>query len=134
MTFYDSNILIAYLFGEEGRFDVARQVLKKHSLKAISIISMHEIHMYSIRFGVEERFIGVKKALHKLFKVVPLTQGICINASHLRRTYGLPEVDALILATAVTEGYPHFYTFDRDFEGLDDKKVEGTLVHFLQGS
>ena len=60
--------------------------------------------MYSIRFGVEERFTGVKKALHKLFKIVPLTQGTCIKASHLRRTYGLPEVDALILATAVTEG------------------------------
>ena len=37
MTFYDSNILIAYLFNEENRFDVARHVLKKHSLKAISI-------------------------------------------------------------------------------------------------
>ena len=58
MTFYDSNILTAYLFDEEGRSGVARHVLKKHSLKAISIISMHEIHMYSIRFGVEERFIG----------------------------------------------------------------------------
>ncbi len=55
MTFYDSNILTAYLFDEEGRSDAARHVLKKHSLKAIS---MHEIHMYSIRFGVEERFIG----------------------------------------------------------------------------
>ena len=58
MTFYDSNILTAYLFNVEGRSDAARHVLKKHSLKAISIISMHEIHMYSIRFGVEERFIG----------------------------------------------------------------------------
>lgn len=132
MTFYDSNVLIAYLFQEENRFDTARHVLKKHSTKAISIISIHEIHMYSVRFGVEEKFIDIKKSLHKLFKVIPLTQDTCVKASRLRRTYGLPEVDALILATAVTGGYPHFYTFDKDFEGLNGKEVEGTLVHFLR--
>gem|GEM_PF-3718813 len=104
MTFYDSNVLIAYLFQEEGRFNTAAHVLKKHSTKAMSVISMHEIHMYSMRFGVERKFINVKKSLHKLFKVIPLTQDACLKASRLRRTYGLPEVDALILATAVAGG------------------------------
>jgi len=132
MAFYDSNVLIAYLFLEQNRFDVARQVLKKHLTKAMSIISIHEIHAYSMRLGVEERFTNIKKSLHKLFKIIPLTQSMCVKASHLRRIYGLPEVDALILATAVIEGYPHFYTFDKDFEDLDGKKVEETLVHFLR--
>jgi len=132
MTFYDSNVLIAYLFREEDRFDVARHVLKKHPTRAISIISIHEIHMYSMKIGVEGKFINIKKSLHKLFKILPLSQDICIKASRLRRIYGLPEVDALILATAISEKYPYFYTFDGDFEELNGKKVEGTLIHFLR--
>ena len=50
--FYDTNVLVAYLFREEGRFDRAREVLRRHVVKALSIISIHELHMYSVRFNV----------------------------------------------------------------------------------
>jgi len=53
-------VLIAYLFKEENRFDDAKDVLKKHTTRALSIISIHEIHVYSIKFGVENKFLKVK--------------------------------------------------------------------------
>ena len=132
MAFYDTNVLIAYLFREEGRFRVAESVLRKHHLRAISVISMHEIHMYSVRYGVEDRFTKVKELMHKLLKIIPLNQDICLKATHIRRKHSLPEVDALILATAVHEKYPHFYTFDKDFEKLNNKKIEETTVHYMK--
>ncbi len=132
MAFYDTNILIAYLFREEGRFDVAEQVLRKHVSKAMSIISIHEIHMYSVKFDVEDKFVSMKELLCKLFKIIPLSQDICLKASHIRRDYKLPEIDALILATAVHGKYSHFYTFDKDFEELNGEKIEETMVHYME--
>ena len=131
-AFYDTNVLIAYLFREENRFETAKRVLKKHALKALSIISIHEIHMYSVKFGVEDRFMEIKEPLHSLFKIIPLSQDICIKASHIRRNYKLPEIDALILASAVHEKYKHFYTFDKDFEKLDSKRIMETIIHYLK--
>ena len=131
-AFYDSNILIAYLFREEGRFETAREVLKKHLSKAISIISIHEIHMYSIKFNVEDKFIKIKESLHNLFKIIPLNQDICVETSHIRRRYRLPEIDALILATAIHEKYTHFYTFDKDFEELNKIRIKETMIYYLK--
>lgn len=131
-AFYDTNVLIAYLFREKNRFETAKRVLKKHALKALSIISIHEIHMYSIKFGVENKFMEIKEPLHSLFKIIPLSQDICIKASHIRRNYKLPEIDALILASAVHERYKHFYTFDKDFEKLDNNRIIETIIHYLK--
>ncbi len=131
-AFYDTNILIAYLFREENRFETARKALKKHASKAISIISIHEIHMYSVKFNVEDKFVKIKKPLHSLFKIIPINQDICVKASYVRKDHKLPEIDALILATAVHEKYRHFYTFDKDFEKLNGKRIEETIIHYLK--
>ena len=130
-AFYDTNMLVAYLFREENRFKAAQQVLRGHASKAISIITIHEIHMYSVRFGVEDRFIKAKELLHKLFKIVSLNQDICLKASHIRREHRLPEIDSLILASALYGKYKHFYTFDKDFEELNGKIIEETRIHYL---
>jgi len=129
---YDSNILIAYLFKEKDRFETAKNILKKHLSKAISIISIHEIHMYSVKFNVEDKFTKIKNSLYNLFKVIPLNQDICIKASHIRKTHKLPAIDALILATAIQEKYTHFYTFDKDFEKLNNKRIQETTIHYLK--
>ena len=88
------------------------------SKKAVSIIPIHEIHMYSIKYNVEDRFVGIKelRCYINSSKVEPITQDVCMKASRIRIKYGLPEVDALILATAINGGYKHFFTFDRDQE------------------
>ena len=131
-AFYDSNVLIAYLFREEERFEVARKILGEHKLRVISIITFHEIHIYSIKHSTEKKFLKIKEALNRIFKVMPLTQGVCIRASYLRIEYGLPEVDSLILATAVEAKCKNFYTFDRDFEQLDKEMIEETIVHYIK--
>ena len=131
-AFYDTNVLIAYLFREENRFRIAQQVLRGHASKAISIITVHEIHTYSIRFGVEGKFIKTKELLHKLLRIVPLNQDICLKASHIRKDYRLPEIDSLILASALHEKYKHFYTFDEDFKELNDKIIEETRIRYLE--
>jgi len=46
--------------------------------------------------------LKIKEALNRIFKVIPLTQGVRIRTSYLRIEYGLPKVDFLILATAVS--------------------------------
>lgn len=131
-AFYDTNVLIAYLFKEENRFDIARNVLRKYFVRGISIISIHEIHLYSLKFNIEGKFLEIKDLIHRLFKIIPITQDTCIRASHLRRDYKLPEIDSLILATAINMEYRHFYTFDKDFETLDNKKLENTVIHYLR--
>ena len=93
---------------------------------------MHEIHLYSIKYGVENKFVKIKDLVHRVFKIISLNQGICVKASYLRRDYKLPEVDALILASAIYTGYKHFYTFDKDFENLDNIRIEKTIIHYLK--
>ena len=88
--------------------------------------------MYSVRYGVEDRFTKVKELMHRLFKIIPINQDVCVKASYVRRGHKLPEIDALILATAVHEKYPHFYTFDKDFEKLNNKKIEETTIHYMK--
>ncbi|MCE4599765.1 MAG: PIN domain-containing protein [Desulfurococcales archaeon] len=43
-AFYDTNVLIAYMFRERGRTEIARRVLREYVVKAVSIISIHETH------------------------------------------------------------------------------------------
>lgn len=131
-AFYDTNVLIAFLFREEDKFEIAREALKKRATRAISIISIHEIHVYCLKFGVEDRFTRLKEMLYRLFKIVPLKQDACIKASYMRKVHELPEIDALILATAVCRGYGHFYTFDRDFKKLNGNRLEATVIHYLE--
>ncbi len=131
---YDSNVIAAYLFEEEGRHKGACRVLSRHHSRAISVISIHEIHTLSLRNGVEERFLKIKENLIRLFDVLELTQGICLRASRLRMEFGIPEVDSLILATAVEERFRNFYTFDRDFKDLDGERIEETFIHYIESS
>ncbi len=130
-SFYDTNVIAAYLFKEEGRYERAYEVLRKYGRRAISIISIHEIHVLSIRSGVDDKFLSIKGDLDRLFDVIGLTQGTCMRASDLRVDLRIPEVDSLILATAVENGYRDFYTFDGDFRDLDEKNVGVTRIHYL---
>ncbi len=129
-NFYDTNVLAAYLFKEENRFEAAKEALTRKGARGISVITVHEIHHLSLKFGVEKRFAEIKGTLDSLFRVIPLDQRACLRASEFRKL-GLPEVDALIFATAVTNGFNEFYTFDGDFEDLDGRRMSETVVRYL---
>jgi len=55
-AFYDSNALIAYPFGEEKRFEVARKILEKHKSRVTPIITIHEIYTYSLKYALGRSF------------------------------------------------------------------------------
>ena len=131
-AFYNTNVLIAFLFKEEDRFPKAYRALEEHGVKALSIISIHENHSYSIRYSVENKFMEIKRLLEKLFNVISLNQDACIIASRLRFSSNLPEVDSLIFASVIASRYDVFYTFDRDFEALNGDVIGGVKVVFLK--
>jgi len=130
--FYDTNVLIAFLFAEKDRIDIAKKVIRKHLVKAFSIISIHELYFFSVKYGVEERFKQIKEYIEQIFKVEHLTQEICLEAARLRREYRLPEVDSLILATATINNYAYFYSFDEDFKELDNERIRNTTIYYLR--
>mgnify|MGYP000179704777 CR=1 FL=1 len=55
-AFYDSNALIAYPFGEEKRFEVARKILEELKSRVTSIITIHEIYVYSLKYALGRSF------------------------------------------------------------------------------
>ncbi len=130
--FLDTNVVAAYLLREKGRLELARKAILSGAKRGISIITVHELYTIALRLNVAEKFMEAKQLIEKAFTIHPLTQEACMKASHLRVAYGLPEVDALILATAVVNGYAKFFTFDTDFKKLDGVKVEGTTVVYLR--
>ncbi len=62
------------------------------------MISIHEIHLYSLKFNLGGKFLEIKDLIHGLFKIIPITQDTCI----------------------------------KDFETLDNKKMENTIIHYLR--
>jgi len=125
---YDSNILIAYLFREERRFDIAKEVLAKHSNRYMSIISIHEIGYYSRKMGTEVKFVEIKPKLSQLIKPLQIDQETCMHAINLRSLEKLPEIDSLIAATAIRYNIDYFYTFDQDFTQLNNRRLRNTII------
>ncbi|PUA32933.1 MAG: hypothetical protein B9J98_03340 [Candidatus Terraquivivens tikiterensis] len=125
---YDSNVLIAYLFREEERFHKAKGALAKHSNRYMSMISIHEIEYYSRKIGVETKFMEIKPKLYKLVRPLQVDQEVCSYAISLRDLEKLPEMDALIAATAIRYGINYLYTFDEDFARLHNRSVQGTVM------
>lgn len=54
-----------------------------------------------------------------------------MTAARIRLERGVPEVDSLILATAVEAGYDTFYTFDVDFRRLNGETIGQTKIVYL---
>ena len=125
---YDSNILIAYLFREERRFDIAKEVLAKHSNRYMSIISIHEIGYYSRKMGTEVKFVEIKPKISQLIKPLQIDQETCMHAINLRSLEKLPEIDSLIAATAIRYNIDYFYTFDQDFTQLNNRRLRNTII------
>lgn len=130
-AFYDTNVLIAFLFKEQDRFEESREILAKHMSRASSIIALHEIYYYALKLGVVDKFLAIKSRLGELVKTEGITEDICYAASELRMKYKLPEIDSLILSTAISLHYPIFYTYDADFMKINGKRINNTLIKHL---
>ncbi|WP_341871675.1 PIN domain-containing protein [Pyrolobus fumarii] len=69
--------------------------------------------------------------LERVFKIHELARGAALTAARIRLERGVPEVDSLILATAVEAGYDTFYTFDVDFRRLNGETIGQTKIVYL---
>ncbi len=130
-VFLDTNVLATYIFKERGRFEIARRSVKRSTIRGISVITIHELYLIAKKLNVADRFFEAKELIEKAFRVHPLSQEVCIKAAELRYSYKLPEVDALILATAIVNKYSEFHTFDNDFQHLEGSVLEGTKIVYL---
>lgn len=129
--FYDTNVIAAYILNEEGRVEAAAQVLHNCSLRGASMITLHELVYLLSRRGLGDSLEDAVALVERGLRLHVLGREAAITAAQLRLRYRLPEVDSLILATAVTEGYSVFYSFDRDFAELSGKTIGSTKIHYL---
>ena len=89
---YDSNVLIAYLFREEHRFDIAKEALAMHSDRYMPMISIHEIGYYSRKMGTENKFMEIKTKLSQPIKPLQIDQETCMHAINLRTLEKAPRI------------------------------------------
>jgi len=129
--FYDTDVVAAFMLGEEGRFDVAKRVLRRCSIRGVSVLSIHELLVVAERRGVGDRFAEAKQLVERAFRVHGVSQEVAIRAAMLRLEHSLPEIDAIILASAVVNGYEEFYSFDTDFQELNGRVIGSTKVVYL---
>ena len=130
--FYDTNVVAAYILGEEERVEIAERVLRGCTARGISVITLHELAHIALKRGLEARLGEAITLLERAFKIHELTRDASLKAARIRLEYGIPEVDSLILATAVEAEYNTFYTFDADFSRLHGEVIGQTRVVYLE--
>ncbi|AEM39005.1 hypothetical protein Pyrfu_1140 [Pyrolobus fumarii 1A] len=50
--FYDTNVVAAYILGEEGRVEIAERVLRSCAARGISVITLHELAYIALKRGL----------------------------------------------------------------------------------
>lgn len=79
---------------------------------------------------MEDRFLRIKEDLVRLFGVLDDLRDLPESLPPEDRVQhtggGLTD-----LATALEERLRNFYTFDRDFKDLNRKRIEETLIHYI---
>ncbi|MEI8285504.1 MAG: PIN domain-containing protein, partial [bacterium] len=93
---FDTNILIDYLNGIED----AKIELAKYSIRQISVISLIEV-MVGATKAVEENAI---RSFLGTFEILELSAEIASQAIAIRKQYRLKIPDAIVYATARTQG------------------------------
>lgn len=92
---FDTNILIDYLNGIE----LAREEIQRHEDKHISAITWMEVMV-----GAKDDEIACVRAFLNRFEQVPVSAEVAENAVNIRRQHRIKLPDAIIWASAKTEG------------------------------
>lgn len=92
---FDTNILIDYLNG----IDDAREEIQRHEHKQISAITWMEVMA-----GAKDGEIASVRAFLNRFEQVPVSAKVAETAVEIRRGHRIKLPDAIIWASAKTEG------------------------------
>ncbi len=106
----DTNILIDYLKG----IDQARQEIGRYDDAAISVVTWMEVMI-----GAEENQAGDCRSFLSRFALVGIDQAIAEAAVILRRQYRMKLPDAVVWASARTQGRLLVTRNTRDFPADD---------------
>ena len=107
----DTNILIAYLNGDEGIITAVSDWKKEGRILFISSLSTAEV--LSLPGLSLDDIAIIKKFLHD-FISIPFDDTLADSASLIRRAYHIGITDAAIAATALTRNVP-LVTRDKQF-------------------
>jgi predicted nucleic acid-binding protein len=108
---FDSDILIDYLVGEV-KADIE---LKRYSIRLISIVSWSEVMIGAVSSDEETKCRGFLSS----FSIIPFDLAIAEEAARIRRGTRIKLPDAIIWATAKTNGALLVTRNTRDFPADD---------------
>lgn len=100
---FDTNILIAYLRGEDIVITAIEESARQGRALLISAISIGEVLAFP---GLTELdIVSIKKFLDR-FIIINVDEQIAELAALVRRRYGIALADAIIVATALLRNVP----------------------------
>jgi predicted nucleic acid-binding protein len=103
---FDTNILIDYLNG----IAEARKELDRYSASSISVITWMEVLV-----GAKPDVTDATRAFLQSFELIPIDQAVAERAVSLRQTHRIRLPDAIIWASAETNGMLLVTRNTRDF-------------------
>ncbi len=111
-----------FFFALEEKNPIALKVWEEQDI-ITSVIVLYEIEKKLLQ-GRLKQWPTIMEDLTIAVSPVILTKDIAGNAARLGHKYGLPGLDALILASLLDAKVKHIYTTDSHFELYKGKDVE----------
>ncbi|OGY37553.1 MAG: hypothetical protein A3E36_04800 [Candidatus Andersenbacteria bacterium RIFCSPHIGHO2_12_FULL_45_11b] len=112
----DTNILIAYLNGEQGIAHMLHDSKKQLYISAITVIEVLAFPKLS------KQEIDIIQAFLQSFEIVDLDTKLALDAAFLCRRYKLKAPDSIIAATGLILGIP-LATRDKAFKKVKNLEV-----------
>lgn len=98
---YDTRFLIEYFYSKDKQLlERAAQEIRRTREKLISVTTLHELYLLTLRKEGREVANLRKEAVKSEFEIVPIDEATAIQAAILRLKYGMPMGDSLIAATS----------------------------------
>ncbi len=107
---FDTNILIDFLNG----IDAAREELARYDDPAISIITWMEVMVVA-----SDATSAPTRAVLSRYPVIALDEAIALRSVELRRAHRLELPDAIVWASAITQGRLLITRNEKDFPADD---------------
>ncbi|MBI4360807.1 type II toxin-antitoxin system VapC family toxin [Candidatus Micrarchaeota archaeon] len=120
MHLLDSSVWIDYFTGAPWTRQVASIVQSSEPI-FLSVVNLVEIYSkYLLRSESEAE--KIKRILLSRCRIIEVNQDIALQASALKAKHTMAIADAMILATARSQGVS-LLTYDSDFQGLKGVRV-----------
>lgn len=98
---YDTRFLVEYFYSKDKQLlERAKQELAKISERFISVITLHELYVLTLKKEGGDVANLRREAVKPQFRTVPIDDRIAIQAAVFRQKYDIPMADSLIAATS----------------------------------